>query len=198
MTPRRALVLGGTGMLAGVAERLAGAGWRVVRPSRRFNPIAEMPGGAGVAARAALRAPGHRRDAPPSGRAVWVCVDWARPIDLAERVATALDGPADLLVAWVHAQYRFPVLHAVAPLLGAHAPVVEVRAAAEVPASSEDPVLPGHPTQQVILGDLVGPGGLRRPRQAEAVDAVAAAMSRALGGAPPSRRHIGEGRPVDR
>ena len=35
MTGKRALVLGGTGMLAGCAETLVADGWHVVLPSRR-------------------------------------------------------------------------------------------------------------------------------------------------------------------
>src|SRR5690348_9052111 len=102
MTARRALVLGGTGMLAGVAATLLDDGWQVVLPSRRRPATPTTTNG--HAAR-------------------WVKADWTEPAALVAAAAEALDGPADLLVAWVHREVRIPVLQAVAPLLADGAPV---------------------------------------------------------------------------
>src|SRR5690606_40487810 len=96
--PRRAVVLGGTGMLAGVASRLVDDGWLVVLPSRRYSPLPDYA-------------------EPGSGRALWVQARWERPERLARDTANALGGKADLLVAWVHNEYRRSVLFAVEPLL---------------------------------------------------------------------------------
>ena len=63
MTARRALVLGGTGMLAGVAAALLDDGWHVVLPSRRRPAIPATNGN------------GHG--------APWVKADWSDPAALA-------------------------------------------------------------------------------------------------------------------
>src|SRR5262245_39968986 len=110
MVARRALVLGGTGMLAGVATALLDDGWHVVLPSRRRPGTPSTNG---------------------NGRgAVWVKADWTLPVALAEAAREALGGPADLLVAWVHREVRTGVLRAVEPLLATEAPVVEVHGSA--------------------------------------------------------------------
>ncbi|HEX7304930.1 hypothetical protein, partial [Lentzea sp.] len=161
---RTALVLGGTGMLAGCAQRLLGRGWHVVLPSRTRPLMADD--GPGRAARASISR-GHRP--------TWVKADWANPADLAAEVADELSGrPVNLLVAWVHTSYRASVLTAVRHLLAEDAPVVEVHTCAPVP----DPVLP-HPTQQVLLGHFAHDASQRTSR------AVLEAVERALEGRPP-------------
>lgn len=176
MTGRRALVLGGTGMLAGCAASLLDAGWRVVLPSRRRPVLPE--------------------DRP--GSAHWVRADWHDPSTLAAGVAEALDGPADLLVAWVHSEVRAPVLRAVAPLLAAHAPVVEVHSSTSVKplGGCPDPVLDEHPTQQVVLGHVRNAGRTRWLTHREIVSGVLDAVHRALDGRPAAVHHVGEPRPA--
>ncbi|MFD9738875.1 hypothetical protein [Umezawaea sp. NPDC059074] len=187
MTERIALVLGGTGMLAGCASALLADGWRVVLPSRRPR--------FGMAARAALAPSGHRTTttaAEPRPREI--AADWARPTELADRVRAAVDGPVDLLVAWVHSTYRDPVLRAVAPLLAPQAPVVEVHDSGAVHRvhGLPEPVLDGHPTQQVVLGHLKHGAGTRWLSHRETSDGVLAAVHRALEGKPPSTYQVGD------
>ncbi|MFD9704051.1 hypothetical protein [Lentzea sp. NPDC059081] len=165
---RTALVLGGTGMLAGCARQLLGQGWHVLLPSRTQPLMADD--GPGRAARASISR-GHRP--------TWVRADWAKPDELAAEVADELQGrPVNLLVAWVHTSYRAPVLTAVRHLLAENAPVVEVHTCGPVP----DPVLP-HPTQQVLLAHFTHETSLRTSR------AVLEAVERALEGRAPSLHH---------
>ncbi|MET9627540.1 hypothetical protein ABZX92_08760 [Lentzea sp. NPDC006480] len=165
---RTALVLGGTGMLAGCAQKLVERGWQVVLPSRTQPLMADD--GPGRAARASLRR-GHRP--------TWVRADWAKPAELASEVEYELRGQrVNLLVAWVHDNYRTAVLRAVRHLLAEGAPVVEVHTCGPVP----DPVLP-NPTQQVLLGHFAHDAAQRTSR------AVLEAVERALEGRAPSLHH---------
>src|SRR5690242_17638843 len=92
---RTALVLGGTGMLAGCAQRLVERGWHVVLPSRTQPLMADD--GPGRAARASISR-GHRP--------TWVRANWEKPAELASEVEYELQGrPVNLLVAWVHDTY---------------------------------------------------------------------------------------------
>lgn len=177
MVARRALVLGGTGMLAGVASALLDDGWHVVLPSRRRpgNPLTN----------------GNGRGA------VWVKADWTLPQALADTAGKALGGPADLLVAWVHREVRTGVLKAVLPLLKEDAPVVEVHgsASANPVGGCPDPILDNHPTQQVVLGYVRHAGRTRWLTHDEISDGVVAAVRRALAGRPPHVHQVGEFRP---
>ena len=183
MSEPAALVLGGTGMLAGCVARLLAQGWHVVLPSRRKPSYPDN--GPGRAARAALRPPGHTK---------WVAADWSHPDQLADRAREALGKPASLLVARVHASYRESVLHAVAPLLAPRAPVVEVYDSSEINpvCGLADPLLEGHPTQQVMLGFVRHRGVARWLTQEEISAGVLEAVRRALWGRPSSMHHIGE------
>lgn len=185
MSGKRALVLGGTGMLAGCAETLIADGWHVVLPSRRQAPIpaADIDGNGN----------GHRK-------AVWVQASWAEPAALAERAARALGGPADLLVAWVHRTERMSVLRAVAPLLAPRAPVVEVHGSgsANPVGGCPDPVLADHPTQQVVLGFVRHAGRTRWLTHQEISAGVLDGVRRALAGRPSAVHQVGEFRPVHR
>ncbi|HET9139643.1 hypothetical protein [Actinophytocola sp.] len=176
---RRALVIGGTGMLAGCASALVADGWHVVLPSRRHAPIPDTAVGDG------------------DRKALWVQADWAEPKQLAARAEPALGGPADLLVAWVHGLVRPSVLRAVAPLLAPGAPVVEVHdsASANPVGGCPDPVLPDHPTQQVVLGFVLQGSRTRWLTHAEIAVGVLDAVRRALDGRPPGVHHVGEFRP---
>jgi hypothetical protein len=178
---RRALVIGGTGMLAGCAAALVADGWHVVLPSRRYAPIPDVAPSNGQSTRKAL----------------WVEANWSAPKELAERAERALDGKADLLVAWVHGPARPSVLRAVAPLLADGAPVVEVHgsASANPVGGCPDPVLAGHPTQQVVLGFVRQYGRTRWLTHAETAAGVLDAVRRALDGRPPGVHQVGEFRP---
>lgn len=178
MTARRALVLGGTGMLAGVAAALLDDGWHVVLPSRRRPSIPATNGHASTAR--------------------WVKADWTTPTALAEAAGEALGGMAELLVAWVHREVRAGVLRAVAPLLAPQAPVVEVHgsASANPVGGCPDPILPNHPTQQVVLGYVRHAGRTRWLTHEEISAGVLDAVRRALAGRPPHVHQVGEFRPV--
>ncbi|MGW5051865.1 hypothetical protein [Actinokineospora sp. NPDC004072] len=165
MTSRRGLILGGTGMLAGVSTALVGAGWHVVLPSRRYAPLA----------------------VDGTGRARWVRADWTRPNDLACQAARVLGGQADLLVAWVADTVRTPVLRAVGPLLRPEAPVVEIHAA-----RAEPPVLADHTTHQVVLGEVGYAGRTRWLSDDEITDGVLTVIDRALAGLPPTAHRLAE------
>ncbi|CAL9377509.1 hypothetical protein SUDANB95_00987 [Actinosynnema sp. ALI-1.44] len=184
---RTALVLGGTGMLKGCADELLAQGWRVVLPSRRAGS------GPGSAARRALGARGHVPQ-HEGNQPKLVEADWSRPAELAERVRAVLEAPADLLVAWVHASYRVPVLEAVAPLLAPGAPVVEVHDIGDINPREgvRDPILAGHPTQQVVLGFIRHGSTTRWLSHEETSVGVLEAVHRALDGKSPSIHQIGE------
>ena len=177
MAAHRALVLGGTGMLAGVAAALLDDGWFVVLPSRR-RPAVPATNGNGRGAR-------------------WVKADWTLPVALADVAREALGGPAELLVAWVHREVRTSVLRSVAPLLAAQAPVVEVHgsASANPVGGCPEPILPDHPTQQVVLGYVRHAGRTRWLTHDEISDGVLDAVRRALAGKPPHVHQVGEFRP---
>ncbi|HEV2780143.1 MAG TPA: hypothetical protein VGX25_12190 [Actinophytocola sp.] len=177
---RRALVIGGTGMLAGCAAALLAEGWHVVLPSRRYAPIPTPAGSAG------------------SARALWVEANWSDPKGLADGAERALGGKADLLVAWVYGPARPSVLRAVGPLLAAGAPVVEVHGSSSANpllGGCPDPVLEDHPTQQVVLGFVMQNGRTRWLTHAEIAAGVLDAVRRALDGRPPAVHQVGEFRP---
>jgi hypothetical protein len=178
MAAPRALILGGTGMLAGVATALLDDGWHVVLPSRR-RPSLPATNGNGHGAR-------------------WVKADWTEPAALATAAREALGGPADLLVAWVHQEIRAGVLRAVAPLLAAGAPVIEVHgsSSANPIGGCPDPVLADHPTQQVVLGYVRHAGRTRWLTHQEISAGVLDAVHRALAGRPPHVHQVGEARTV--
>ena len=198
MTGMRALILAGTGMLTGVAEELVRDGWHVVLPSRHYHPIAVFEQQRGAAALRALRPRGHRPDRAGGhderGRAIWVEAGWDHPRQLATKAESALGRPADLLVAWVHEQYRRPVLDAVEGMLAQRAPVVEVRGAGGPPVEPE-PLLIAHPTQLVLVGEVSEQGGNRPLSHGEITDGVLGAVRRAVDGRSPSLHQVGQSRP---
>jgi hypothetical protein len=166
-------------MLAPCVSWLVADGWHVVLPSRRYAPIPIVPGATGT------------------GRALWVAADWSAPAGLAERAARALSGRAELLVAWVHREHRADVMHAIAPLLTPDAPVVEVHgsSATDPVAGCPEPVLAGHPTQQVVLGFTPSGDVMRRLTYEETTDGVLDAIRWALDGRPPCVHQVGEPQP---
>ncbi|GAB3571465.1 hypothetical protein GCM10027445_26900 [Amycolatopsis endophytica] len=202
MAGRKALILAGTGMLAGIAENLTREGWHVVLPCRRYHPL-DTEVRPGAAALRSLRRPGHRpyRGGPgrarPDGKATWVEAHWDRPRELAAKAEAALRGQADLLVAWIHEEYRRSVMGAVEGLLAHGAPVVEVRNAfggVDLP----DPLLPSHPTQVVQLGTVSAHDAHRCLAQAEIGEGVSDAVRRAIEGHPTSTHQVGQLRPLVR
>ena len=191
MTVRRALVVGGTGMLADCTASLVAEGWRVVLPSRRYAPISTET----YQPDSGHNGGGH--DLEDGGRALWVQADWTYPQDLAERAGKALGGPADLLVAWVHREQRGAVFQAVRSLLAPGAPVVEVRGsiATDLLADAPEPLLADHPTQIVVLGFVRTEGTTRWLTHQEIADGVLDAVRRALEDRPPAIHQVGEPRP---
>ncbi|AIJ23053.1 hypothetical protein [Amycolatopsis methanolica] len=205
MAGRKALILAGTGMLAGLAEVLTREGWHVVLPSRRYHPL-DCEVRPGEAARRSMRPPGHRpfRDGTirpwGGGKAIWVEAHWDRPRELGAKAELALRGQADLLVAWIHEQYRRSVMGAVESLLADGAPVVEVRGGLSGTGAVEppDPLLPLHPTQVVQLGTVSAYDAHRSLAQAEIGEGVLEAVRRALNGHATSTHQIGQLRPMVR
>ncbi|PXY19722.1 hypothetical protein BAY60_31905 [Prauserella muralis] len=184
-------------MLSAVALDLATDGWRVVLPSRRYCPLpTEDMADAGT--RPSRWGRGRRKERVGSGRAIWVEAHWDRPRELARGAEKALTAAAELLVAWVHESYRRSVLGAVEPLLAPKAPVVEVRQLSDLAFLPEEPepLLAGHPTQQVLLGNLSEDAADRPLGQQEITRGVLHAVERALEGRPSSLHQIGERRPV--
>lgn len=174
MTVRRALILGGTGMLAGCASNLVAEGWHVVLPSRHYAPIpAEVE-----ESRRSRRAAGGVGTS--ERKALWVETNWSEPEVFAAKAAKALAGSADLLIAWVHDRDRVPVLRAVGPLLAPDAPVVEVLGSESARLGCPEPVLDGHRTQQVVLTR----DGTRWLTHQAISAGVLAAVTRALQGRP--------------
>jgi NAD(P)-dependent dehydrogenase (short-subunit alcohol dehydrogenase family) len=179
---RHALVIGGTGMLVACASMLVAEGWQVVLPSRRYAPIPSVPSAA---------------NSGSDGRALWVAADLSDPDGLAERAGKALGGPVELLVTWVRREHRRGLLGAVEPLLAPDAPVVEVHgsAAFDPVGGYPDPVLPDHPTQQVVLGFVPVGRTSRRLNHEEISGGVLDAVDRALAGKTPGVYQVGEPRP---
>ncbi|PXY28854.1 hypothetical protein BA062_22100 [Prauserella flavalba] len=182
-------------MLSVVVEELALDGWRVVSPSRRYVPL---PATDDAAVPPPRWSRGRRKDRVGAGKAIWVEAHWDRPRELATKVEKALTAPAELLVAWVHESYRRSVLGVVEPLLTATAPVVEVRSLVDLAAVPDEPepVLFGHPTQQVLLGSVSELAATRPLGHDEIWRGVLYAVERALEGRPSSLHQLGERRPV--
>jgi hypothetical protein len=182
---RRALMISGTGMLAGPAGALVADGWHVVLPSRRYVPITVEDGNGDT-----------RRPTEPGGRqALWVAADWSNPADLAQRARKALSGKADLLVAWIYSEYRDDIMHAVEPLLNRGAPIVEVYTTSTLDplGATPEPTLSHHPTQQVLVGFVHGSDGTtRRANHQEITRAINHAVDRALTGHGPELHQVGD------
>ncbi|TVT07289.1 hypothetical protein FNH07_17085 [Amycolatopsis bartoniae] len=130
-----------------------------------------------------------------AGRALWVEAEWTRPRDLAAKAGAALGGPADLVVAWVHEQYRRSVLGACEPLLAPLAPAVEVRTIGGPPEEPE-PLLTAHPTQLVLVGTLSELHDNRPLSHTELTEAVLHAVTRAVEGRSASLHQVGQSRPL--
>lgn len=95
MSPN-ALIVGGTGMLAGLSAALADDGYRVFLPSRR-----------------------------PTG-ADGFEADWTDPAAFVQAVREQITGPLDLLVLWCHRPYRAEVARLLTADVSRTTAVVEV------------------------------------------------------------------------
>lgn len=94
------LVVGGTGMLAGLTEALADQGHRVLVPSRHPERASE--------------------------RTVSFAADWSDPESLRDAIEERVEGTLDLAVIWCHRPYRSDVVDLIAPLMSSGGRVVEV------------------------------------------------------------------------
>lgn len=170
-----AIILGGTGMLAGVAEHLAADTWRVIAPSRWSGPGWKA----------------HHDSVH------WVRGHWQEPVQLAATVQQHLTSPAELLVAWVHMPHREAVLRAMEPLLAPGVPVVEVWGSATTDPTTmlQPPVLSDHPTHRVVLGYAREVSTVRWLAHTEISTGVLAAVKEALRGAQPRVHEVGQLRP---
>lgn len=175
---RRALVIGGGGTLNPCAEWLAAHGWHVVLPCRRYHPLTNCP-----------------ETGSDFGKALWVEASWSEPEQLVDKAATALEHPAELVVAWLPEQYRSAMLRTVARLLTDDAGIVEVYSGEALRHGLPEPALPERVTQRVALGYVPARAGAnlaRRISHAEAIRAINDAIARAARGAPPRADQIGE------
>ncbi|MFF0739618.1 hypothetical protein ACFYVL_04375 [Streptomyces sp. NPDC004111] len=149
---RPALVIGGTGMLAGVVRHLTAHGRTtavLARDHRTLTALAESCTG--------------------PGRVVPVAADYtsgARELRDALRGAARPTGPFGLAVLWVRTPHRPDVHRAVAGVLAADARVVEVVGSAAADPAGPAPETPepfrNRPYRRVVLGftdrDRSGPG----------------------------------------
>jgi NAD(P)-dependent dehydrogenase (short-subunit alcohol dehydrogenase family) len=102
---RRALVVGGTGMLAPAVRALAEEGHQVFLPSRAPRP--ELPG-------------------------TWIRADWSDPPAFARAVRRGTgDRPVDLLVLWAHRPHRSAIAPLLRPLARPDTVVVEAVGSAQ-------------------------------------------------------------------
>ncbi|MFE5597826.1 hypothetical protein ACFQ8O_01290 [Streptomyces coelicoflavus] len=106
---RRALVIGGTGMLSPAVQVLADEGYEVFRPSRG-------QGGTGG----------------------WIKADWTDPSRFARIVTQHVGHPVDLFVLWAHRPYRAEIAPLLRPLVGPATVVVEVIGSAQFRDTGED------------------------------------------------------------
>ncbi|MGH3492905.1 MAG: hypothetical protein ACRDRL_26860 [Sciscionella sp.] len=210
---RRALLLGGAGMLANPTAELVADGWQVVLPSRRYAPIpdaaaehAAPSAGEGKLPRQQRRSPETVRAepvevdlAPARGRARWVRADWLDPSATSIKVAAALGGRADLLVVWLPLDLRVAAMRAMATLLAVSAPVVEVFRMAPTldaaPGGLPAPALQCHQTQQLALGFVDADGRARSMTSTEVRAGLREAIGAALRGSVGELHQFGEPRP---
>lgn len=105
---RRALVIGGTGMLAPAVRTLIDDGYEVFLPAR------------------------HR---PASG--TWIEADWTDPPAFAHAVTQRVGDPVDLLVLWAHRPQRTALARQLRPLIGPSTAVLEVAGSGQYQATGE-------------------------------------------------------------
>jgi hypothetical protein len=179
-----ALVVGGTGMLAGVVRGLVRAGCRTAVVARNASRIT------GVAA--------GTRDPE---RVLAVPADYTRPDSLKAALDAALMSGERFATAvlWVHRPHRPVVREVVSGLLAADALLVDVLGSAALDPSRERPPAPpslpesGVTYRQVVLGFTEGQGGSRWLTHQEISDGVLAAV--ADGDRGPATRVVGRVEP---
>lgn len=111
---RRALVIGGTGMLAPAVRELTDEGYEVFLPSR-----------------------GRSRTG------VWIEADWTDPPGFARAVAHRVGGTVDLFVLWAHRPHRAAIVPLLRSLIGPSTVVVEVAGSAQYQETGEHRDLAG-------------------------------------------------------
>jgi hypothetical protein len=179
-----ALVVGGTGMLAGVVRGLVRAGCRTAVVARNASRITGVVAGT--------------RDPE---RVLAVPADYTRPDSLKAALDAALMSGERFATAvlWVHRPHRPVVREVVSGLLAADALLVDVLGSAALDPSRERPPAPpslpesGVTYRQVVLGFTEGQGGSRWLTHQEISDGVLAAV--ADGDRGPATRVVGRVEP---
>jgi hypothetical protein len=179
-----ALVVGGTGMLAGVVRGLVRAGCRTAVVARNASRITGVVAGT--------------RDPE---RVLAVPADYTRPDSLKVALDAALMSGERFATAvlWVHRPHRPVVREVVSGLLAADALLVDVLGSAALDPSRERPPAPpslpesGVTYRQVVLGFTEGQGGSRWLTHQEISDGVLAAV--ADGDRGPATRVVGRVEP---
>jgi NAD(P)-dependent dehydrogenase (short-subunit alcohol dehydrogenase family) len=179
-----ALVVGGTGMLAGVVRGLVDAGCRTAVVARNASRIT------GVAA--------GTRDPE---RVLAVPADYTRPDSLKAALDSALASGERFatVVLWVHGPHRPAVREVVSGLLAPDALLVDVLGSSALDPSRERPLVPpplpgsGVTYRAVVLGFTEGPYGSRWLTHQEISDGVLAAV--ADGDRGPDTRVVGRVEP---
>jgi hypothetical protein len=179
-----ALVVGGTGMLAGVVRGLVRAGCRTAVVARNASRITGVVAGT--------------RDPE---RVLAVPADYTRPDSLKVALDAALMSGERFATAvlWVHRPHRPVVREVVSGLLAADALLVDVLGSAALDPSRERPPAPpslpesGVTYRQVVLGFTEGQGGSRWSTHQEISDGVLAAV--ADGDRGPATRVVGRVEP---
>lgn len=123
----RALIIGGTGMLAGTASALVAEGHEVWLPAR------------------------HR---PPVGR--WIPADWTDPSAFTAAVHDQLGGSLDLLVIWCHRPYRAQVAPLLGPVVTDRTAIVEVVGSGQYRDTGIESLRHFPSSQLVVLGENNG------------------------------------------
>ncbi|MFG2668268.1 hypothetical protein ACGFY6_29040 [Streptomyces sp. NPDC048387] len=173
------LVVGGTGMLAGVVRRLVREGLTTVVVARRSLGTAAF-GGLGTA----------------DGLLIPVSADYTEPVPFAEalRRTVARTGPFRQAVLWVHAQGRPQAYAAVAGTLADDALVIEVLGSGAAAPSAPEP----HPPEplgrfayrSVVLGWQGAGPNTRWLDHAEISSGVLAALRASRDGRPDAGPHV--------
>lgn len=134
------LIVGGTGMLAGVALTLAERGWKVAVIAREGPRLRILA------------------NAEPAGRIVPVAGDWDAPGVFAQSVELAIGslGSLDLAVVWMHQTARAARAGLMASLAGCPRVLAVCSSATDRAQRPTPPV-----TQRIWLGAMVEPGGPR-------------------------------------
>lgn len=161
---RNVLVIGGTGMLRHAVHELVDRGSRVVVVAR--NPDGAAPSETGA------------------GEFVPIAADWEAPGSLIDAVSEALNGRrVELVVVWVHAPYRMPLMLELERVVASDAVVVQVWGSAgrdpREALTGERVLLSGRTNRDVVLGYIAGDDGPRWLTDLEISDGALRAIDQA-------------------